>query len=187
MVDEVPAEAAFNAEVSITGATLWFGEDSLHFSPFGAYRDEAAAAAVRAGGGGLLKFPDLGRVVEAAGGDGAHGAGIETLAAEFALQGSMEVGIDGCLDASLGKREFSNTLDFVADSDAAAAEDALIRIPLKKRGKIVDRKFDFLPWVDCLIHSILIDQGLEATVPLFFASGTDHRMIEEDELKLEPS
>jgi hypothetical protein len=187
VVDKVPAKAALDTEVSIVRTLLRIGENPLDLAFFGPYSEKTATAAVGAGGGGLLELPNLGCVVEAITGDGTDGAGIEALATEFTLNGSVKVRIDGCLNASLGEGEFSHPLNLIADPNTTAAEDTFIGIPLEKRREIIQREGDPLPGVKCFQNSIFIDQSLEKTFSLLFTPRADHGMVEQEELELKPS
>jgi hypothetical protein len=69
-------------------------------------------------------------------------------------------------------------LNFIADSNAPAAENTFIRIPLEKGRTIIRRRRDLFPRIERFFHSIFIDQPLECTFTLFFAPGTDHGMVE---------
>jgi hypothetical protein len=109
------------------------------------------------------------------------------LAAEFTLDGSVKVRVDGCSNTSTGKREFSHSLDFVTDANTTAAKDTFIGVSLKKKRSFVCRKCHWLPGIECLFDSILIDQVLEIAFSFFFAAGTDHRVVKKNELELEPS
>jgi hypothetical protein len=99
----------------------------------------------------------------------------------------MEVGIDKGLNPSLAERKLSHPLNLVADSNTSPTEDTFIGVPLKNGGKIISGKYDGFPGVDRFFHAVFIDKGLEITFPFFFAPGAGHGMVEQDELKLEPS
>ena len=98
----------------------------------------------------------------------------------------MKVGVDGCFNPSLRKRKLSYSLNLITDPDTPAAEDTFVRISLEKRRKIVHGERDFLPGVLGLFHSVFIDQVLKLTFPFLFTPGTDHGVIEKNELELEP-
>jgi hypothetical protein len=109
------------------------------------------------------------------------------LATKFASEGAVEVGIDRCLNSSSRKREFSHPLNLIANTSTSAAENTFVGISLKKRRPIIRRETDWLPWVECLFYPIFIDQSLEVAFAFFFTARADHRMIEENEVKLSPS
>jgi hypothetical protein len=54
------------------------------------------------------------------------------LTAKFASEGPVKICVDHGFDSSFRKRELSDSLDFVADSNATAAENTFTGIPLKK-------------------------------------------------------
>jgi hypothetical protein len=99
----------------------------------------------------------------------------------------MKIRIDGCLDSSSGKGEFSHSLNLVTDASAPAAEDTFIGVSLEEERSIVRRRYHRLPWIACLFHPVFIDQILEVTFAFFFTTGTDHRMVEQNELELKLS
>jgi hypothetical protein len=107
------------------------------------------------------------------------------LAAELTVQGTVEIRIDKGLDPPLCKRKFADALHLIADPHTPSAEDAFVGVALKKRGKIIDRGGGAIPGITCFFNPVFIDQGLKGTLPFLFASGTDHRVVKEDELKLE--
>jgi hypothetical protein len=186
MVDEVPAKAALDAEVPIARPLVGIGEDPFDLTLFGTYGQQTSTSTVRAGRGGLLKLPNFARIVEGLAGDGPHRAGVEALATEFALDGAVEVRIDGCLDPSSGKRKLSDPLHLITDSSTSTTEDAFVGIPLKKRRKIIHREAYPFPRETCFINSVFIDERLENTFAFLFTPWTDHGMIEQQELELEP-
>jgi hypothetical protein len=85
------------------------------------------------------------------------------------------------------KRKLSDSLDFITDPNTPAAKNTFVGIPLEKRGGVIHRERDPVPGIDRLLHSIFIDQGLKIALPLLFTAGADHRVIEKNQLKLEPS
>jgi hypothetical protein len=99
----------------------------------------------------------------------------------------MKVRIDGCLDSSSGKGEFSYSLNLVTDASTPAAEDTFIGVSLEEERSIVRRRYHWLPRIEGLLHPVFIDQILEVTFAFFFTTGTDHRMVEQNELELQPS
>jgi hypothetical protein len=185
-VDKVPAETAPDTEVPIVGTHIGIGEDPFDLSLFGAYDQQASAATVVAGGRGFFQLPCFGFVVKTFTGDGAHLAGIEALAAEFAMDRPVKIGIDESLNASLGKREFPHPLDFVTDSHAAATENTLVPITLKEWRCIIHGEGNLFPRETSVLDSIFIDKILQNAFSFFLTPRTDHRMIEENELQLEP-
>jgi hypothetical protein len=109
------------------------------------------------------------------------------LTAEFTLDGPVEIRINGCLDSSSGKREFSHPLHFVTDASTPTAENAFIGISLEKKRVVVRRKLHRLPRIEPLFDPVFIDQFLEVTFPFFFTAGAGHRVVEQNELELQPS
>jgi hypothetical protein len=69
----------------------------------------------------------------------------------------VKVRIDGCLDSSSGKREFSHPLNLITDSSTPATEDTFIGISLEEERSIVRRRYHRLPRIACLFHPIFID------------------------------
>jgi hypothetical protein len=100
------------------------------------------------------------------------------------LDGSVKVRIDGCLDSSSCKREFSHPLNLITDASTPATEDTFIGVSLEEERTIIPRRHNRLPWIECLFHSVFIDQRLEVTFALFFTARADHRMVEQNELEL---
>jgi hypothetical protein len=184
MIDKVPTESSFDTEVPIIGTLIRSGEDPFDLSLFGAEGNQASATAVRAGGSGLHEFPGSGLVIETVAGDGSHRAGIEALAAKLALERTVKIRINDGPDAPACKGEFSHALDFIADSYTTSAEDAFVPIPLKKRGEFIRWKGDEIPGIEGVLHAVFIDQVLQFTFALFFASWAGHGMVEQNELEL---
>jgi hypothetical protein len=85
------------------------------------------------------------------------------------------------------KRKLSDTLDFITDPNTSAAKNTFVGIPLEKRGGVIHRERDPVPGIDRLLYSIFVDQGLKIALPLFFTAGTDHGVIEKNQLELKPS
>ena len=77
-------------------------------------------------------------------------------------------------------------MNFVADPDAPAAENAFVRISLEEHGTVIRGGRGPFPRVECFFDAIFVDQPLKFTFALFFAPRAGHGMVEEDELKLEP-
>jgi hypothetical protein len=69
----------------------------------------------------------------------------------------MKVRIDGCLDSSSGKGEFSHSLNLVTDASTPAAEDTFIGVSLEEERSIVRRRYHRLPWIEGLLHPVFID------------------------------
>jgi hypothetical protein len=99
----------------------------------------------------------------------------------------MEIGINRGLNTPLGERELPHALNFVADADTAAAEDALVAISLEKRGDVIERGCGPFPGIEGFLHSVFVNEGLELAISLLFTPGADHRMVKQDQLKLKPS
>jgi hypothetical protein len=85
------------------------------------------------------------------------------------------------------KRKLSDTLDFITDPNTSAAKNTFVGIPLEKRGGVIHRERDPVPGIDRFLYSIFVDQGLKIALPLFFTAGTDHGVIEKNQLELKPS
>jgi hypothetical protein len=98
----------------------------------------------------------------------------------------MKIRVDDGLDPPSREGKFSHSLDFIAYSHTAAAEDAFVCVPLEKRG-VVRRKGDQVPGILRIVDPIFIDEVLKVAFSFLFAPRAGHRMIEKDELELNPS
>jgi len=83
----------------------------------------------------------------------------------------MKIRIDGCLDSSSGKGEFSHSLNLVTDASTPAAEDTFIGVSLEEERSIVRRRYHRLPRIEGLLHPVFIDQILEVTFAFFSQRG----------------
>jgi hypothetical protein len=87
----------------------------------------------------------------------------------------------------VSKRKLSDTLNLVTDPHTPAAKNTFVGISLKKRGSIIHRERDPFPRVSRLFDPVFVDESLEHTFSFFFTSGTNHGVVEEDQLELKPS
>ena len=160
---------------------------SLDLSVLRADCEKTPTGAVGTGRSGLFPFPGLYRIVESVTVDGSYRAGVHTLATEFTADGPVEICINHRLHSSACKGKLSDTLNFVTDPNTSAAKNTFVGIPLEKRGSIIHGERNPVPGINRFLYAIFIDQGLKITIPLFFASGADHGVVEEDQLELKPS
>ncbi len=93
-VDVLPAEASLHAEVPLVQAQVLIGPDAHDLIVLRPHQQGAADSAIGAYRAGILQVPDPGLVEQDPVIQGAHGADGDTLAAEFAVEGPVEVGGD---------------------------------------------------------------------------------------------
>jgi hypothetical protein len=106
------------------------------------------------------------------------------LTAELAVNGPMEIRVNRRLVSPPRERKLSNALNLIADPNASAAEDTFVRVSLKERRDLINRgRFSF-PGIAGLLDPIFINQALENTLTFLLTPGTDHGVVEEDELEL---
>jgi hypothetical protein len=103
------------------------------------------------------------------------------------VDGPVKICINHRFYSSVCKRKLSDSLDFIADPNTPAAKNTFAGISLEERRGAIHRERDPVPWIDRLLHSIFIDQGLKVALPLLFTARADHGVIEENQLELEPS
>jgi hypothetical protein len=71
-----------------------------------------------------------------------------------------------------------------SQTNASAAENTFVRVSLEERGDLINRKWFSFPGIACLFDPIFIKQILENTLAFLLAPGTNHGVVEEDELEL---
>jgi hypothetical protein len=166
MVDDVPAETAFDTKVPVIGSIggsmgrsigCGIGEDPLDAPFLRTEGEKTAAGTVRAGGSRLGQLPCLHRRIEAIRGDRSHRTGVEALTAELTFEGAVKVGVDGGFDPSFRERKLSDSLDLIADPDTPPAEDTLVSISLDEGREIVSGEGDLRPGVLGLFHAVFVD------------------------------
>ena len=182
LVDEVVAEPPLDAEPALVpGPGLRGDPDDLVVLHVG--RDVAPRAAVRADrvdGAGVLE-PALARPELAR--QRAGRADRDALAAELAVQVLLVGGADLGLEAAVAEVDRLDALDLVADLDAAAAEDALLQVPLDEGVAVALRVGPPLAGVLLPAHAVGVGELLERAAARGLADHAVVRVVGDQQLE----
>src|SRR5512143_456400 len=181
MMGSIPTEPAFRAEVVVPCGAY---PHDLTITRFIA--DATAAAAIIANRRGPLKVPRPGLVLELARGERPHGADLDALAAELAVEWPVKIGADARPRSAAGEGPLPHAVLFVADPDALAAEDAAADVALDDRTLIIRREISLLGVEPALPETVLVHQVLELALACLVADRTIEGVLDQKQLEHHP-
>ena len=177
MLDEVEGVAALDAEELAVDAGLVAIVAANDFFIADAQGGSAAVGTMRTNSADVIHFPRPGLVAIGSAGERAYGANVDAGPAFVALQMVVHVGDDVGDNAAVAHAQGIHAHAFIADADAAVAEDAAGRVEVHNRRPLLLRNMDLHFRKAAFAGAVAEDHVLQFALAALVADGAIEGMI----------